>query len=89
MSDPKSEKPFKILSERECAERIQKMRAEGRLPSLEEFRAAVDRALATLDEPDKITQERKESLLRMLADIQEAAQQRTGDLLPLATDKVY
>lgn len=84
----KKEEPFQILSERECAERIQQMRAEGRLPSLEQFRGAVDRALATLDEPGKMTPERKESLLRMLAEIQEGAQQRAGDLLPLGTKKI-
>ncbi len=78
----------RILSERECAERIQKMRAEGRLPSLEEFRAAVDRALATLDEPDKITPERKAALLRLLGEIREAARQRAGDHLPLGTRKI-
>jgi hypothetical protein len=64
------------------------MRAEGRLPSLEEFRAAVDRALATLDEPDKITPERKAALLRLLGEIREAARQRAGDHLPLGTRKI-
>jgi hypothetical protein len=83
-----SKDDFHILSERQCAERIRQMRAEGRLPSVEEFRAAVDRALEALAEPDKLTPERKEALLALLGEIQEAAQQRAGDQLPLGTETV-
>lgn len=88
MSHKKKEDQFHILTERQCADHIQKMRAEGRLPSFEEFRSMVDEALATLDAPGTMTAERKEALLRLLGRIQERAQQRAGDLLPLATDKV-